>query len=65
MQMRLIKLLLLSIVSLGSAATRADGLIIDNAGRAFRLHESFVTDLKQALPENLGSILARPALRPD
>jgi hypothetical protein len=35
MQMRLIKLLLLSIASLGAAAARADGLIIDNAGSAF------------------------------
>jgi len=33
--MHLIKLLLLSIVSLGSAAARADGLIIDNAGSSF------------------------------
>ena len=49
----------------------ADGMLIRissleaNAGRAFRLHESFVADLEQALPENLGFILARSALRPE
>ena len=44
----------------------ADGMLIrisslgGDADKAFRLHEAFVADLEQALPENLGFVLARP-----
>ena len=44
----------------------ADGMLIrisslgGDADKAFRLHEAFVADLENALPENLGFVLARP-----
>ena len=45
----------------------ADGMLIrvsslgSDTEKAFRLHEVFISDLKQGLPENLAFIAARPA----